>query len=111
MSDPIGAAAARIAESLAQRAGQGDEAKWHKVPVIRDESGATFGESLVKAINDVSSQQDHAAETLGAFLRGEPVELHQVMAATEEAQLSLQMLIEVRNKFTEAYRTLVNMQA
>ncbi len=32
------------------------------------------------------------------------------MAATEEAQISLEMLIEVRNKFAEAYRTLTTMQ-
>jgi flagellar hook-basal body complex protein FliE len=32
------------------------------------------------------------------------------MAATEEAGIALEMLIEVRNKFTEAYRTVINMQ-
>ena len=36
--------------------------------------------------------------------------MHQVMAAVEESQISLQMLIEVRNKFTDAYKSLVNMQ-
>ena len=46
-----------------------------------------------------------------AFLRGDQVELHQVMAATEEAGIALEMLIEIRNKFTDAYRTLINMQS
>ena len=32
------------------------------------------------------------------------------MAAVEEAGLALEMLIEVRNRFVEAYRTVVNMQ-
>ena len=32
------------------------------------------------------------------------------MAASEEAAISLQMLIEVRNKFADAYRTLTTMQ-
>jgi flagellar hook-basal body complex protein FliE len=45
------------------------------------------------------------------FMRGEPVELHQVMAAAEESGIALEMLVELRNKFTEAYRTLVNMQS
>ena len=45
------------------------------------------------------------------FLRGEPIELHEVMAATEEAGIALDMLIEIRNKLTEAYRSVVQMQS
>jgi flagellar hook-basal body complex protein FliE len=33
------------------------------------------------------------------------------MAAGEEASLSLELMIELRNKVTEAYRTLVSMQS
>lgn len=81
------------------------------VPVLGDTSGGgSFADSLTRAINGVSDSQATATETLQAFLRGDNVELHQVMAATEEAQISLEMLIEVRNKFTEAYRTLTTMQ-
>lgn len=72
--------------------------------------GNSFGDSLKRALNDVSAAQDRSSDTLGAFLRGEPVELHQVMAASEEAGIALEMLIEVRNKFLEAYRTLTTMQ-
>jgi flagellar hook-basal body complex protein FliE len=32
------------------------------------------------------------------------------MAAGEEASLSLELMVELRNKVTEAYRTLVNIQ-
>ncbi len=78
------------------------------VPVIGT-GGASFGDSLKRALNDVSAAQDNASDTLGAFLRGEPVEMHQVMAASEEAGISLQMLIEVRNKFLDAYRQLTTM--
>lgn len=70
----------------------------------------SFGDTLKKALSEVSDSQDNAKDQVGAFLRGEPVELHQVMAATEEAGIALEMLIEVRNKFTEAYRTVINMQ-
>ena len=75
-----------------------------------DAPGASFGDALKKAISEVSDSQENAQEQVGAFLRGEPVELHQVMAATEEAGIALEMLIEIRNKFTEAYRTVINMQ-
>ena len=108
MSDPIGGAALRAVHGIG--AGQGiDDRKAITVPVIKEGEGS-FGDALGKALNDVSAQQDKAADTLGAFLRGEPIELHRVMAASEEAAISLQMLIEVRNKFADAYRTLTTMQ-
>ena len=73
--------------------------------------GSSFADLFKKSINDTSDMQENAKDMIGAFLRGEPVELHQVMAASEEAQISLQMMIEVRNKFLDAYRTLTSMQA
>jgi flagellar hook-basal body complex protein FliE len=137
MSDPIGAAAGRLSTMLSSANGQGVGKYFDQLTQTGQQvsqnlldsmekggdtgaiqlplgpsgaAGSSFGDSLKRALNDISAQQDSAAETLSAFLRGENVELHQVMAATEEAQISLQMLIEVRNKFTDAYRTLSNMQ-
>ncbi len=71
--------------------------------------GTSFGDTLKKAIGDVSTQQDTAQNYIERFVRGEPVELHQVMAASEEAQLSLEMLVELRNKVMDAYKSVVNM--
>lgn len=73
--------------------------------------GGSFQDTLTRALGDVQGLQDQAGETVGAFLRGEPVELHDVMAAVEEAGVALELLIEVRNRLTEAYRTVVNMQS
>jgi|KBSSwiStaDraftv2_1062776.scaffolds.fasta_scaffold128776_5 flagellar hook-basal body complex protein FliE len=70
----------------------------------------SFGDLLKRAVGDVSQAQDDKADIIGSFLRGDPVELHQVMATAEEASLSLQMLVEVRNKLTEAYRSVMNLQ-
>jgi flagellar hook-basal body complex protein FliE len=72
--------------------------------------GGSFGDLFTKALNDTSSLQGDAKDMIGAFLRGEPVELHQVMAASEEAAISLELLVEVRNKLTEAYRAVMNLQ-
>ncbi len=70
----------------------------------------SFKDTLAGMLGDVQGLQDEAGDTVGAFLRGDPVELHDVMAAVEEAGIALEMLIEVRNRLTEAYRTVVNMQ-
>ena len=73
--------------------------------------GSSFADTLKNALEEVSAVQESSQETVQAFLRGEPVELHEVMAATEEAGLALEMLIELRNKITDAYRTVINMQS
>lgn len=105
MIDPIRSAAIRFAQ-----------ASQPQPPLSSTMNGGTaggtsFGDTLKKALEEVSVAQEASQDIIQAFLRGEQVELHEVMAATEEAGIALEMLIEVRNKFTEAYRTLVNMQA
>jgi flagellar hook-basal body complex protein FliE len=75
---------------------------------IQEEPDTSFGDLFRRAINDASGLQDDAKDMIAAFLRGEPVELHQVMAASEEASISLQLLVELRNKLTEAYRAVMN---
>ncbi|MEO6446593.1 MAG: flagellar hook-basal body complex protein FliE [Gemmatimonadaceae bacterium] len=117
MSDPIGAIRGSI--GAAQGGGVGgiggsDAAKRYTFDIGKgDDAGAkgpSFGDTLTKAINQVSDAQDNSADMVQKFMRGEPVELHQVMAASEEAGIALEMMIELRNKFTEAYRTLISMQ-
>lgn len=73
--------------------------------------GPSFGDTLKQALGEVSALQEQARDAIGAFVRGEPVEIHEVMAAAEEAGLALEFLIEIRNKITEAYRSVINMQA
>lgn len=126
MSDPVGrlgvslsqqvqslspGAAQAAARRALQELGQGGDGGI-AVPFTRPDGEApSFGDTLTRALNDVSAAQERSAEMTGAFLRGEAVEVHQVTAAAEEASLSLELLVEVRNKFTEAYRTLINMQS
>jgi flagellar hook-basal body complex protein FliE len=80
-------------------------------PSTAQPGGVSFSDSLKAALNGVSEVRDNASQHLNAFLRGEPVELHQVMAASEEAGIAVELLVEVRNKFIEAYRTLSSMQS
>ncbi len=74
-------------------------------------NGPTFAETLARALGDVDRLQQAATDKIGAFLRGEQVEMHEVMAAAEEAGIALELLVEMRNKLVEAYRTIVNMQS
>ena len=85
-------------------AGEGGLARTQK-----SNDGPSFADALKRAIGEVSTQQDTAQDYVQRFVRGEPVELHQVMAAAEEAQLSLEMLVELRNKLMDAYKTVMTM--
>ena len=94
--------------------GLGGDSGAIQVPVVggsEKAKGPSFGDTLEQFVNGVSDAQDAAGELRDKFVRGEPVELHQVMAAGEEAGLALDLMVELRNKTLEAYRTLVNMQS
>lgn len=107
MTVPAGAALSALSQGIQ---GGGDTGA-RQVPLsgIATDSGS-FGDTLTKAINAVSTDQDSALNTMNAFARGDNVEIHQVMASSEEASLSLEMLIAVRDKFTDAYKSLIAMQ-
>ena len=72
--------------------------------------GPSFADTLTRVVNDTQQMQADATDLIGRFVRGEPVELHQVMAASEEAGISLEFLVEMRNKLTDAYRSVMNIQ-
>jgi flagellar hook-basal body complex protein FliE len=104
--DRFGAFAQRVAEfGLPGEGGR-------SVPVMPEPSGGgAFGDALTRAVNEVSAAQDVSGETTRRFLAGEQVELHQVMAASAEAGIALDTMIELRNKVIDAYRTLMSMQS
>jgi flagellar hook-basal body complex protein FliE len=118
MSDPIGAILQQVgggvefplAPPQGRLTGIGDGAA-REVPVLRPAGGgeSSFADTLTRTLNAVSADQTRASDAIASYLRGDPVELHSVVAAAEEAQLSLQLLVQVRNKFIEAYRTLSSM--
>ena len=45
-----------------------------------------------------------------AMIMGEDIEMHDVMIQTTEAQLSLELAVQVRNKCIEAFNEMKNMQ-
>ena len=104
INDRFAAAAWRITQAGGLDTGA------RKVPVVQEGDGPSFADTLKNALNGVSDSQDNAAAQKDAFLKGEPVELHQVMAAGEEAGIALELLVEVRNKVLEAYKTVISMQ-
>ena len=51
-----------------------------------------------------------ASSTVSGLLSGQNVSLHQAMISMEEANVSFQMMVEVRNKLLDSYQELMRMQ-
>lgn len=75
------------------------------------EAGAdSFKEVLGRMVKEVNAAQVRADEAIKGFLSGEIKDLHQVVLATEEARLMLELAVQVRNKVVEAYQEISRMQ-
>ena len=61
-------------------------------------------------VTEVNSKQHLATGAVEGILAGENVPIHQAMIAMEEASVSFQLMVEVRNKLLESYQELMRMQ-
>src|SRR5678816_140526 len=63
---------------------------------------AGFGQLVTDLVGGVANKQAAAAESVNALMSGGNVSLHQTMIAMEEASISFQLMVEVRNKLLES---------
>jgi flagellar hook-basal body complex protein FliE len=91
-----------------------DLAKLDSAPSIQPSAPASstgsFENLLGNFVGDVSQKQTAANDTVNALFSGQNVSLHQTMISMEEANLSFQMMVEVRNKLLDSYQELMKMQ-
>jgi flagellar hook-basal body complex protein FliE len=73
-------------------------------------SGANFENMLGDFVNEVSQKQAAAGNAVTGLLSGQNVSLHQAMISMEEANVSFQMMVEVRNRLLDGYQELMRMQ-
>jgi flagellar hook-basal body complex protein FliE len=73
-------------------------------------SGAGFGSLLARAIGNVNQVQQNAQSSIDKFLSGQDEEVHKVALATQQAALSFDMFLQVRNKIVSAYQEVMRMQ-
>ena len=63
-----------------------------------------FSNVLDTVLGEVNKSQLKSNGMVEKFVKGEDVSMHEVMIAVQEAQMSMQMLVEARNKIVEAYQ-------
>jgi len=74
-------------------------------------AGSAFSDMVGKLVSDVSVKQAQAGQAWQGVLSGQGVPLHQAVIASEEAAVSFQLMVEVRNKLLESFQELMRMQA
>lgn len=78
--------------------------------VKRDSSGESFVETLKSFTRQVDREIREANQKMEAFAAGSGMDLHDVMIATEKADLSFRLMLQVRNKLLEAYQEIMRLQ-
>jgi len=70
----------------------------------------SFSSLLGKMVSEVNAQQQVAGQTVNALQSGANVPLHQAVISMEEASVSFQLMVQVRNKLLESYQEIMRMQ-
>ena len=73
-------------------------------------AGNSFENTIKNFVGEVAGKQAAAGEAVTGLLAGKNVSLHQAMIGMEEASISFQLMVEVRNKMLESYQELMRMQ-
>jgi len=72
--------------------------------------GSGFRGVLENAIQGADASRNAAADAVGKFLAGDGGELHSAILATQRANLSFDLFLQMRNKVVSAYQEIMRMQ-
>lgn len=73
-------------------------------------SGESFLTSLQDAVGRLNETQAQADESVQALLTGRTTNIHETMIALQKADVSFQVMLQVRNKVVSAYEEIMRMQ-
>jgi flagellar hook-basal body complex protein FliE len=76
----------------------------------KDQDGPSFGNVLKDAISTVNELQQQSDHEIQKLMAGETQDLHTTMIAVQKADLSFQMMMQVRNKIVQAYQEIMRTQ-
>ncbi|MDE1154463.1 MAG: flagellar hook-basal body complex protein FliE [Acidobacteriaceae bacterium] len=72
--------------------------------------GAPFSGVLHSVLQNMQSLESKASDAVTGLMNGSGVELHEAMIATQKADMSFELALQVRNKAVAAYQQMMNMQ-
>ena len=65
---------------------------------------------LQNSLNEVNNIQKNAENAMNSIATGEVKDLHQAAIAIDKAEISMKMMLEVRNKALSAYKDILRTQ-
>ncbi len=80
------------------------------LPSATPADSSSFSSLLGKMVSEVNTQQQVSAQSVSALQSGANVPLHQAVISMEEASVSFQLMVEVRNRLLESYQEITRMQ-
>ncbi len=101
---PIQNAAAMRASLLEQQAATA------KPKTAGNESTGVFSGILQAAQQQIKATDTAAQQAVTGLLSGQGVEVHEAMIATQKADLTFELALQVRNKAVAAYQQMMGMQ-
>jgi flagellar hook-basal body complex protein FliE len=84
-----------------------------ELPSLGSENAAgndSFASILSSAVDKVNATNDNAAAQVSNLIQGGGGDLNDVMIAVEKADVSFQLMMQVRNKIVSAYQDIEKMQ-
>ncbi|MBI1356851.1 MAG: flagellar hook-basal body complex protein FliE [Acidobacteria bacterium] len=75
-----------------------------------DAGEGEFADLLRQGMDRLNELEKNADAQVNKLLSGEPVELHRVVLAGEQASLAFDLMMSVRNKVVDAYQEVMRMQ-
>ena len=76
---------------------------------VQSAAPPNFATSLTDALNSVNDSQNRAGDISAAYERGETIDIAKVMLARQEASVSFEATLQVRNKLLSAYKDIMSM--
>lgn len=76
----------------------------------QEQRTGTFGDFIKDAIKTVDGAKKTADSQVDDFVMGKTENVHEVMLAMEKANLSFQLMVEIRNRALETYQEISRMQ-
>ena len=67
-------------------------------------ASGSFAATLSEFVQDVNTTQIQSGAVTEKMIKGEPVDIHDVMIASGKAKTSFYLLLELRNKALDMYR-------
>lgn len=74
------------------------------------DDSVSFSDVLKNAVNQVNQVNDNAAAQVNDLIQGGEADMNNVMIAVEKADVSFQLMMQVRNKIVSAYQEIEKMQ-